>query len=49
MTKIKCTLCGEILESKYRHDYVECSCGKTFADGGNSGYIRTTIYGEVIK
>jgi len=48
MTKIKCTLCGEILESKYRHDYVECSCKSTFIDGG-SDYIRTTIYGIVVK
>lgn len=48
MAKVRCILCGDIIESKYRHDFVECSCGKTFADGG-SDYIRTTIYGEVIK
>ena len=47
MSKVKCTLCGDIIESKYRHDYVECSCGYTFVDGGND-YIRTTPHGEVI-
>jgi len=47
MTKIKCKLCSDIIESKYRHDYVTCKCGKTFADGGND-YIRTSICGEII-
>ena len=48
MTKIRCKLCGDIIESKYRHDFQECSCKKTFVDGGDD-YIRTTIHGEVIK
>lgn len=47
MSKVKCTLCGEVIESKHRHDYKTCGCGKTFVDGGND-YIRTTIYGEVV-
>jgi len=48
MSKVKCTLCGDIIESKSQHDFKECSCGKTFIDGGDEDYIRTTIYGEVI-
>lgn len=48
MTKVKCKLCGDIIESKYRHDFQECSCKKTFVDGGNV-YIRTTIYGKILK
>lgn len=40
MGKIKCLSCGEELESKHRHDFVECSCeNQTFVDGGND-YLR---------
>lgn len=40
MSKVKCKMCGEILESKYRHDFQQCSCeNQTFVDGGND-YIR---------
>lgn len=35
----KCKKCGDIIESKSRHDFVECSCGAIFVDGGND-YIR---------
>ena len=32
---IKCLVCNTILESKYRHNYVQCSCpNQTFNDGG---------------
>lgn len=34
MSKIKCKKCGEILESKHRHDFVSCGCdNKSFVDG----------------
>jgi hypothetical protein len=40
MSKIKCLQCGEILESKFRHDFQQCSCpNQTFIDGGND-YCR---------
>jgi hypothetical protein len=40
MSKIKCMLCNEILESKHRHDYVVCSCdNRTVLDGGND-YLK---------
>lgn len=31
---IRCKKCGDIIESKTRHDYQECSCGAVFVDGG---------------
>lgn len=35
MSKIKCLLCGTILESLYNHDYKTCGCPNgTFIDGG---------------
>ena len=33
--RVKCLLCGDIIESRYRHHLVECSCGNAFVDGGN--------------
>jgi len=40
MGKIQCLNCGEILESKYRHDFQMCDCkNKSFVDGGNT-YLR---------
>lgn len=37
--KIRCKKCGDIIESKYRHDYKECKCGAVAVDGGHD-YIR---------
>lgn len=34
-----CDACGDIIESKHRHDFQKCTCGVTFIDGGND-YIR---------
>lgn len=30
----KCLACGDVVESKYRHDFVTCSCGSLSVDGG---------------
>lgn len=37
--KIRCRKCGDIIESKYRHDFVRCKCGACAADGGKV-YLR---------
>ena len=31
---IRCKNCGEVIESKHRHDYVQCKCGNCAVDGG---------------
>lgn len=36
---IQCKLCGEIIESTYRHDFVQCKCGACAVDGGHD-YLR---------
>jgi len=44
---IKCNWCGEIIESKYRHDFVTCRCGCCSVDGGTDYLKRSfahTIY-----
>lgn len=42
----KCRLCGDIIESTFRHDFVRCSCGAVFVDGGKD-YLRRG--GELIN
>jgi hypothetical protein len=37
--KAKCCKCGDIIESKHRHDFVSCKCGAIFVDGGHD-YLR---------
>lgn len=37
--KIQCLKCGDVIESKHRHDWVQCSCGACFVDGGHD-YMR---------
>lgn len=37
--KIKCNHCGQIIESKHRHDFKWCKCGAVFVDGGHD-YLR---------
>ena len=35
----KCLKCGDEIFSAHRHNYVECSCGNVFVDGGME-YLR---------
>ena len=37
--RIKCLKCGDIIESKSRHDWVQCTCGACYVDGGHD-YMR---------
>lgn len=39
VNKIKCKKCGDIIESKSRHDFVTCKCGAVSVDGGHD-YLR---------
>ena len=32
--KVKCKICGDVVESKRVHDFVECQCGGVAVDGG---------------
>ena len=42
MSKIlKCKKCGDIIQSKHRHDMVWCKCGAIAIDGGND-YCKIT-------
>ena len=37
--KYRCPKCGDIIQSKYRHDFQKCKCGACFVDGGDD-YTR---------
>lgn len=39
---IKCKNWGDIIESKYTHDFVTCKCGRCFVDGGHD-YLRRSF------
>lgn len=39
---LKCLKCGDVIESKDRHDYVTCSCGNVSVDGGLD-YLRRSF------
>jgi hypothetical protein len=39
MSKAICTKCWDIMESKHRHDFVQCECKSSFLDGGGD-YFR---------
>lgn len=41
----QCAKCKDVIESKDRHDFVSCSCGAIFVDGGLE-YIRAGGYPE---
>ena len=45
--KAQCLICGDIIESKTRHDYVTCRCGNLSVDGGTD-YIKRTV-GDMTK
>jgi hypothetical protein len=36
VNKAQCKLCEDVIESKYRHDFVQCKCGEISVDGGLS-------------
>lgn len=38
----RCKNCDQTIESKYRHDFVTCKCGKLSVDGGKS-YLRRSF------
>ncbi len=39
MPKYRTDCCNEVLESKHRHDFQACKCGRSFVDGGDD-YMR---------
>ena len=45
INKIKCKNCGDIIESKFTHDFKFCSCKSCAVDGGKS-YLKREYKGN---
>lgn len=43
---IQCKHCGDIIESKHRHDFVTCSCGCCSVDGGLDYFRRCFLHSK---
>lgn len=41
---IRCTRCGDVIESTHRHDFRRCSCGAVAVDGGHDYLKRCFKY-----
>lgn len=41
--RAKCLLCGQIIESTHRHDFVSCKCGNLHVDGGLD-YLKRSFF-----
>ena len=39
---IRCNHCGDVIESKYLHDFRTCKCGCVSVDGGHA-YLRRSF------
>lgn len=42
--RCQCRFCEDIIESTYRHHFVQCKCGRIFTDGGTDYIRRGAIY-----
>lgn len=40
LNSLQCLDCNDVITSHHQHDFVKCSCGNSFADGGTE-YIRS--------
>lgn len=48
--KIKCLICGDIIESKSVHDLVTCKCESCYIDGGNYyAHIGAKDFSKIVK
>lgn len=46
MNAARCKICGDIIESKDRHDFKTCSCGNLSVDGGEEYGRRVVKQGK---
>ena len=47
--KAQCRLCGDVIESKHRHDFVWCKCQAIAVDGGKAYLKRTGNPEDIIE
>lgn len=47
--KAQCLICKDVIESKYRHDFVTCSCENLSIDGGQDYLKRSCLFPDTFK
>lgn len=47
--KAQCKTCNDIIESKHKHDFINCRCGSLAVDGGKDYIKRSGIPGQCIE
>ena len=45
---VTCLACGDFIVSKYRHDFVTCTCGAVSVDGGQEYLRRVGDFGNAM-
>lgn len=45
----KCRKCGDVIESKHRHDFVWCECKAIAVDGGQDYFKRCGNFEDFIE
>lgn len=46
--RAKCTLCGDVIESRNETDYVYCKCGSIAVSGGHVAILRLGHHNHMI-
>lgn len=49
INQAKCNKCKQVIESKYRWDFVTCKCGAISVDGGKDYLKRLGRYEHIIE
>ena len=47
--RAKCLICGDIVESEYRHHFVQCTCKNLSVDGGQAYLKRSAMYPNKVE
>jgi len=47
--RAQCRVCGDVIESTFRHDFVSCECGAIAVDGGKDYLKRSGNPADVIE
>jgi len=45
----KCLVCGDIVESRYTHDFRQCACGNLSVDGGKNYLKRSALDPNMVE
>ncbi len=47
VNRARCNKCGDVIESKHRHNFVWCKCGAIAVDGGKDYLKRVGNFEDI--